>query len=171
MRALLLLSGLLIVSSCTSSANHEDTTYEMAKTQAKRDLGCSDVQVKKMSQLEEAFEYQAEGCDDIFTYGIDCADGCQVVAGVRGKGLGAVWNTVSGADGAAHWMVNEFKTEWDRVKQHQDDARQRQAEMRKRYDEMSERHDEMWKRVDEMLEAERDPFRGLRPESGPSVRQ
>ncbi len=89
-RALALLT--LTLAACSSAGTTEDTAYDLVKAKATKDLGCGEVTVKKMAQAGDTYEYQASGCNDLFSYGVDCDGGCRVVAGVRGPGLAGVWN-------------------------------------------------------------------------------
>lgn len=122
---------------CTRGGS-EDDAYDLVKSRAAKDLSCSDVAVKKMAQDGNAYEYQATGCDDIYSYGVDCDGGCEITAGVRGRGLGGLWNA---ADSFISGIAKDM-----------DESKKRQEEMREEHRKMRERHDRQREALDEHLD-------------------
>lgn len=130
----------LVFAACTA-ASHEDAAYDLVKAQAAKDLGCGDVTVKKMAQADDAYEYQASGCSDLFSYGVDCDGSCRIVAGVRGPGLGAMWNKAGSLfDFAASELVNGA------AKVHED-----MQKSEARFEEMRARNEQFRREVDERM--------------------
>jgi hypothetical protein len=86
----------LLASVACTRAGGEDDAYDLVKAKAKQDLACDDVTVRKMAQDGARYEYQATGCSDIYSYGVECDARCEIFAGVRGPGLGGLWNQASG---------------------------------------------------------------------------
>jgi hypothetical protein len=109
---------------CTRGGGGEDDAYELVKSRATKDLNCSDVDVKKMAQDGAAYEYLATGCDDIYTYAVECSARCEITAGVRGRGLGGLWNA---ADKFISGVAKDI-----------DESNKRHEEMRARHDKMRE---------------------------------
>lgn len=111
--ALLVISLLGPMFGCTP-ANSEEAALDLVRAQATQDLRCkaSDVTVQKMAQQGTSYEFQARGCDDIYTYGVECgapdtSDGkCEIVDGVRGVGIGGLWNA---ANKAASALADEVR--------------------------------------------------------------
>ena len=116
--------------------NSEDDAYDLVKVQAVRDLGCADVSVKKMGQSDSAYEYQATGCSDVYSYGIDCEDTCTVVAGVRGPGLAGSFSVGAGiigkAVGVAENLLDHAAAEVAAIPLRDAEFRAHEAELRAR---------------------------------------
>lgn len=132
--ALVAALSLVVAGSACGRGSGEDAAYDIVKAKAKQDLGCDDVTVKKMAQDGAMFEYQAKGCDDLYTYGVDCDGGCKIVAGVRGQGIGGLWNKASG-------FIDKIEQDF--------------AEHDKRAAEMRERNAKLHEQVDADLERTR----------------
>lgn len=140
MKLALALAALSLTSSlaCTRSSGGEDDAYDLVKSRAAKDLSCSDITVRKMAQDGNSYEYQATGCDDIYTYGVDCDASCEVVAGVRGKGLGGLWN-------AADKFIGGIANDIERMEKDK-------KEMDERHRKATESGDRLRERVDAELE-------------------
>lgn len=137
--ALVALLALVALSSvaCTRGGS-EDDAYDLVKSRASKELNCSDITVRKMAQDGGTYEYQATGCDDIYTYAVECSSRCEITAGVRGHGIGGLWN-------AAGKLISGIANDLE-------DADKRQAEMRERHRKMQERHDRHQEAIDQRLD-------------------
>ena len=142
MRVLVTAALLLTLSSigACSAVNVEDTAYDLVKAKARQDLSCDDVTIKKMAQAGEAFEYQAAGCSDLYSYGVDCEDKCTIVAGVRGPGLGGLWNKSTSMVDQVFGMILDGKAEMDKE---QAEAKARHEAFRREIDEQHTRNAEL----------------------------
>ncbi len=134
-------AAVVVVAAGCTHPSHEDDAYDLAKAQAKSDLGCSDVTVRKMGQLDDNYEYQAKGCDDVYSYGVECDGGCRIAAGVRGPGLAGTWHKAGS-------IIDRAMDSWDEMdrrqqKMHEDnEAFRRDVEARQR---------KVWDMVDHKL--------------------
>jgi hypothetical protein len=118
---------LFVVAACNRAGSAEDQAFALVQSQAGRDLGCSDVVIKKMGQAEDAFEYQARCGEDVYSYAITCNGTCTVTAGVRGVGLAGEW---SRASSVVDSVVGVIKTGADIIQQDLERERAKRQEQR-----------------------------------------
>jgi len=133
---------------CTRSGGSEDDAYDIVKAKAAKDLACEDITVRKMAQDGTSYEYQATGCSDLYTYGVDCDGSCEIVAGVRGRGLGGLWNT-------AGKLIDDIAKDLA-------EADKRQREMGEEHRQMLERSERRMRAVDEHIEQQNERARLMR---------